>query len=90
MKKAEEYIKIEDTITKKDITNDYEFYYTKEQVIRFIKLVQIEVIEEVTKRCMEEVSTKYNDLGILGLFPSITKQSILTIRRELKKELNET
>ena len=65
---------------------------TEDEVIRVIKQIQIEAIEETAKRCIENVKFEgggvYSDVENLIQRPiKINEQSILQVTEQLKKEL---
>ena len=58
---------------------------TEEEVVRIIKQIQLEAIDETVKMCAENV--RINDDTFEGFFAEIDYNSILQVADKLKKEL---
>lgn len=86
----------------KEIVKKYKSFIvaaTEEEVMRVVKLIQVEAIEETVKRCAENATIDFIDLTSDKIFDYseclwdddvdviINKESILSIAEQLKKEL---
>ena len=84
MRKAEDYI------IEKETDHLADQYYSKSDIIGWIKQAQIDAIEEAVKRCAENAETMViNDTDPYCFDGDIVidKQTILQVADKLKKEL---